>query len=477
MDRMSATPELWPDQDPAEETLTVPQVGQRLEQSLAAAFPEPFWMVGEASGLARARGGRGSHWYFNLVDDQAEGKSRASLSVIMWRSTVSKLFGSHGRLTKCLDPTDGVVLRVLVKPNWYAPRGQVSFVIDDVDPEFTLGNLDRERRELLARLTAEGANTWNKARELAAVPLDLGLITSRDSAAHHDVVETLSAAGIGFRVSFCDARTQGAETSSSVCAALATLGRLPLDAILLVRGGGSRLDLSWFDKEDIARAIAGCPLPVLTGIGHEIDTSVADAVAHTDFKTPTAAAEFAVARARDASARSEEAWARIRQHAADDLQAAHTDLADTARSLVRLSRTNLSEGAAWVSESAHRVAARADARLSAAGDGLARAQARLVGGAHIEQLGRLENGLLADGERLSSRAERILERCQDALEAAAGRVRLLDPQRVLQRGFSWLRRGDGSLLKDAATVCSGEPLTAVLRDGELPLRHDPDPRG
>lgn len=475
---MSASPDLWPDQeppdqDPIEETLTVPQVGQRLERSLASAFPEPFWMVGEASGLARARGGRGSHWYFTLVDDQGEGARRASLSVIMWRSTVSKLFGSQGRLIQRLDPTDGVVLRVLVKPNWYAPRGQVSFVIEDVDPEFTLGNLDRERRELLAQLTTEGATTWNKGRELCDVPLDLGLVTSAGSAAHHDVVETLTSAGIGFRITFCDARTQGAETNASVCNALSTLGRLPLDAILLVRGGGSRLDLSWFDKEPIARAIAGCPLPVLTGIGHEIDTSVADAVAHTDFKTPTAAAEFAVARARDAAVGSEDAWRRIQQHAESDLGGAHDRLNETARNLVRLSRTTLTEGAAWVSESAHRVASRADARLSAASDGLARAHARLVGGAHIEQLARLENGLHADCERLASRAERIIERSEDALLAAEGRARLLDPQRVLQRGFSWLRRSDGSLLMDAAAVQSGEPLVAVLRDGELPLRHDP----
>ncbi|MFT7462587.1 MAG: exodeoxyribonuclease VII large subunit [Pseudohongiellaceae bacterium] len=473
---MSATPDLWPDQDSTEETLTVPQVGQRLERSLATAFPEPFWMVGEASGLGRARGGRGSHWYFTLVDDQGEGARRASLSVIMWRSTVSKLFGSGGRLTNRLDPTDGVVLRVLVKPNWYGPRGQISFVIEDVDPEFTLGNLDRERRELLAQLTADGATTWNKAQRLPTVPLDLGLITSEGSAAHHDVVQTLTNAGIGFRITFCDARTQGAETCASVCNALATLSRMPLDAIMLVRGGGSRLDLSWFDKEEIARAIAGCPLPVLTGIGHEIDTSVADAVAHTDFKTPTAAAEFAVARARDASVRSEDAWARIQQQSEAALLSAHDQLGDTARALVSLSRASLTEGSAWVSECAHRVAARADTQLSAAGDGLARAQARLVGGSHIELLARLENRLVSDGERLASRAERILERAEDALSAAEGRARLLDPERVLQRGFSWLRRADGSLLKDAADVVNGEPLVAVLRDGELPLVHDGERR-
>jgi exodeoxyribonuclease VII large subunit len=367
-----------------------------------------------------------------------------------------------------------VVLRVLVKPNWYAPRGQISFVIEDVDPEFTLGNLDRERRELLARLTAEGALTWNKAHALAELPLELGLITSEGSAAHHDVMETLNAAGVGFRIAFCDARTQGAEASPSVCAALATLGRLPLDAILLVRGGGSRLDLSWFDKEDIVRAIAGCRIPVLTGIGHEIDLSVADAVAHTEFKTPTAAAEFLVTRARDAAARSEDAWARIAQHAVNDLDHQQTRLDDSARDLARLSSVALTEAAAWVGDCANRMALRADEQLVAAADGLAGARARLVGGAHIERLGRLETALATDRDRLASRAMRILERQEDALIAAEARARLLDPQRVLQRGYAWLRRADGTLLKDAGAAIAGEALVAVLRDGELRLRHDPD---
>jgi len=474
MTRMSSASDLWPDEEPAVETLTVPQVGERLQRSIEEAFPEPFWMVGEASGLARYREGRDTHWYFNLVDDQAEGDRRASLSVIMWRSTVSKLFGSRGRLKDLLDPTDGVVLRVLVKPNWYAPRGQISFVIEDVDPEFTLGNLDRERREVLARLTADGAIGWNKAHVLPEVPLELGLITSEGSAAHHDVMETLSSSGLGFRIAFCDARTQGAEASPSICAALFTLGRLPLDAILLVRGGGSRLDLSWFDKEDIARAVAGCPRPVLTGIGHEIDLSVADAVAHTEFKTPTATAEFLVARARDAAGRSEDAWARISQHAQTSLELMQSRLDEAARDLSRSSRAVLRDATAWVGECAHRMAVRADEQLAAAADGLSGARARLVGGAHMERLSRLEATLATDGARLASRALRILERQEDSLVAAEIRARLLDPLRVLQRGYAWLRRADGTLLKDAGAAAAGEALVAVMRDGELPLRHDPD---
>lgn len=485
--RMSSAQDAWPDAWPGDEdpdqapgpgegpagepTLTVPQLGERLTRLLDQAFPRPFWLVGEASGLSRAQGGRAGHWYFSLVDDQAEGARRASVDVIMWRGTVSRLFGPRGRLRRDLDPADGVVLRVLVKPNYYAPRGQVSFVIEDVDPEFTMGSLDRERREVLARLTADGSTERNGALPLEPVPLSLGLVTSEGSAAHHDVLETLEGAGIGFSIVFCDARTQGPDTTPSVRAALADLGRRDLDAILLVRGGGSRLDLSWFDKEPVARAIAACPVPVLTGIGHEIDSSVADAVAHTAFKTPTAAAEFVVASAREARQASEETWQRLLDLSARSLRTGDEQLTASARALVQVTRAGLVDGAAHLERTSRRVAALAEASLTAAQEGLARARSRLATGSHITRLARLEQDLAVDGRLLAERARRSLDARAAELEAAEQRARLLDPVRTLARGYAMLRRADGSLLLDAAAVRPGERLEAQLRDGRLPLRH------
>src|SRR6187401_1660991 len=122
---------------------------------------------------------------------------------------------------------------------------------------------------------------------------------------------------------------QGEDTSRTVRAALLAVAAQGLDCILLVRGGGSRIDLSWFDREDIARAIADCPVPVLTGIGHEIDTSVADLMAHRSFKTPTALAEFLVQAARLARDHAEDCWARALELAQRQLAESGDTLLDT----------------------------------------------------------------------------------------------------------------------------------------------------
>jgi exodeoxyribonuclease VII large subunit len=460
-----------PPDEPADATLSVPQVAARLKAILEREFPEPFWLAGEVSGLSRGGRGASGHWYFKLVDDQPEDAGRrASLDVILWRTQVARLFGPRGKLAGVLVPEDGIVLRVRVKPDWYAPGGRLSFVIDDVDPDFTLGNLDRQRRELVARLEAEGATRRNKEVSLADVPLRLGLITAEGSAAWNDVLHTLQASGIGFRVACCDARMQGEATGQAVCAALATLAAARPDAILLVRGGGSRLDLSWFDREDIARAVAYCPVPVLTGIGHEIDTSVADLVAHRAFKTPTAVAEFLAERAREARRQVEDAWAGIVEHAGQALAGEQDGLLDTARRLRLSALGALDAGAAALRETSQRLRATCEAGLAAAGEALAELRVRLVHGRHMERLAGLRVRLDGDVARLTAGARARLDAEAALLERAAERARLLDPRGVLARGFAWLRRPDGRLVKDARALSPGETLTAVLRDGELDAR-------
>jgi exodeoxyribonuclease VII large subunit len=438
---------------------------------LGREFPEPFWLVGEVSGLSRGGRGANGHWYFTLADDQpADAGRRASLSVILWRTQVARLFGPRGRLAGVLAPEDGIVLRVRVRPDWYAPSGRLSFLIDDVDPEFTLGNLDRQRRELVGKLEAEGATEWNKAVPLPEVPLHLGLITAEGSAAWHDVMNTLQASGIGFRVSTCDARMQGESTGPAVRAALAALAALRPDVILLVRGGGSRLDLSWFDREDIARAIAHCEVPVLTGIGHEIDRSVADLVAHRAFKTPTAVAEFVCEQAREARRRTEEVWAELLRLAGETLASEQDALLDTARRLRVASLGAVEVGASALRETSSRLRAACEAGLATAGEALVELRARLVRGRHLERLAEFAARLDAGAARLLAGARGRLDRHGAALDRAADRARLLDPRGVLARGFAWLRRADGSLLKDAAAAVAGEDFSIVLRDGELDAR-------
>lgn len=473
--------------------LSVREVGESIQDLLAAGFPQPFWLVGEALQLERTfrRAGVQGHWYFDLLDEQGSGNDRPSLAVKMWKSTVQQLFGRGGRLAQRIEPVDGVVLKVLVRPDFYLPRGQLSFTILDIDPAFTEGNLERARRELLERLTAEGALERNGRLELPDVPLRIGLVTSKGSAAHHDVMQTLAGSGLGFSVVLCDARTQGVATGPMVSAGLRAVVRAGVDCVLLVRGGGSRHDLSGFDREDVARAVCACPVPVLTGIGHEIDTSVADVAAHTAFKTPTAAAEFLVQRVRDGAAVVEDAWRAIRDCGELLLDDGARRLGDQALLLRHAADAALETSSAALAERRHALAIGASNVLGEAREHLVEARSRLLRGPfaerlqrHGERLGgaardlarqetrlaRLDGELRDAGRRLGVHAGRRLQRAEAALDAIEQRARLLDPTRVLARGYAWLQRGDGTILMDAAAARVGEPLTAVLRDGKLSVR-------
>ena len=168
--------------------------------------------------------------------------------------------------------------------------------IHDVDPNFGEAQIDRNRRQILERLKADQILERNKAVTLPAAVLRIGLITADNSAALNDFTKTLGACSFAFTIIVASASMQGERMEEQVLAALRDLIRLGVHAICLVRGGGSQVDLAWFDNERIARAIAASPIPVWVGIGHEIDFVVLDSVAHTSFKTPTAVAEELVRR-------------------------------------------------------------------------------------------------------------------------------------------------------------------------------------
>jgi len=451
---------------PQAEALTVPQVVTAVKAALARAFPQSVWVVGETVQVQRRPNG---HVFLDLVDHEAgDGGRRATLKLKMWASTVRTLFSARGRL-RDLQLVDSLVVRVRLKPDFWGEGGQLSFIVEDIDPDYTLGRLDRQRRELLERLHAEGADRWNKERPLPGVPLVLGLITSLESAAFNDVLRTLRDAGVGFRILCCDARMQGEDTAPMVRAALVTLAARRPDCILLVRGGGSRTDLMWFDREDIARAIAACPVPVLTGIGHEIDTSVADAVAHRAFKTPTALAEFLAQMAFEARRRTEETWARALDLASSRLEDERAQLLDACRGLRRGATDRVRDETQRLLLAGRGLRAGTDRGLAAAGERLTEARALLRGGPHVERLAAQAAHQAQAGPRLQRAALAVLQGRAAALDTAEARGRALDPAAVLRRGYAWLRRPDGSLLKDAAAARAGEPLTAVLRDGELDL--------
>ena len=206
---------------------------------------------------------------------------------------------------------DGMEIRIAGKLAWWAPRGRIQLRMATIDPTYTLGRLGEDRDRLLAALRSERLLDRNRSVPMPVLPLRIGLVTSLGSAAHADFRHELERSGIGFRILEADARTQGLDAGRSIAVAIARLAAHGADVVAVVRGGGSRTDLAPFDGEVIARAIALAAVPVVTGIGHEVDRSIADEVAHQSFKTPTACAAGLVLLAASAIERSEVLWAAI----------------------------------------------------------------------------------------------------------------------------------------------------------------------
>jgi exodeoxyribonuclease VII large subunit len=328
-----------------EVTLSVSQYIGVMNEVLKASQGPGVWVQGEIEGL----NSRGKHTYFNIVE-RGDGGS-AALNVAIWEFNMRKmrpLMEQHR-----LELANGIKVRLFGSGDLYPERGSFSFKASKIDPRFTLGDLAGLRDEVIQRLKKAGLYDANRRVPLPLVPMKLAIVTSVGSAAHADTLHELTESGIGFDIRVVDARVQGDDAVSSLVSGLKTADSIDdVEVILLVRGGGSRTDLLAFDSEVVATAIAGCRKPVFTGIGHEIDVSIADEVASKAFKTPTACAAQVVEMVRAFIDNTEHVWSQIATQSFAQLQNAEHELLRTSerllqrpREVIRLAEQHLSHAA------------------------------------------------------------------------------------------------------------------------------------
>ena len=432
-----------PYDDPANPTYSVGELADAINAQLRRGFGEGVWVRGEIQGWSE----RGSHAYFNLVEETPSGK--AVLPVQFFanvRLKLRPLLHKHR-----LRLGDGMTVRIFGHLDYYAAGGRLGLKMSGIDPRFTLGELAMARDEVVRRLVASGRFDANRRHVLSPVPLRIGVVTSVGSAAWHDFHDELVRSGLGFEVALVDTRVQGDQAVTMVAASIRTLGRRGgLDAIVVIRGGGARNELATFDAEPIALAIADAPVPVLTGLGHEIDRSVADEVAHTALKTPTACAGELVERVRAYGGRCERAWEAI-------VVAARRDLRGTADALT---------------DRAHRIARRTHAAVERADERLATRAARLRGAA-VRPLEAAAAHLDRSAAQLTARPRRVLDGEERHLASLSARVAMLDPAAQLARGWSITRGPDGRVVRRAADVPPGTLLRTQLADGTVASRVEP----
>ncbi|MCA1721084.1 MAG: exodeoxyribonuclease VII large subunit, partial [Actinobacteria bacterium] len=316
-------------------TFGVAELNHEVARTIGEAFPTDVWVRGEVSD-AKYRGG---HLYFELLERSDGAHRPARLRVCLFRYHRERIEFQLARAG--VEFADGVALRVRGRIDYWADGNQLNLKMTGIDPAFTLGKLAADRDRVLRALQADGLLDRNRSLPLPLVPLTVGLVSARGSAAYEDVVYVLEASGIGFRVLAADARVQGDASEATVVHALRAVASRGADVIILARGGGSRSDLAWFDREPIARAVATAPVPVLTGIGHETDTAVADRVAYASYTTPTACAAAIVARVADFLAGVDRSWQTISDRATRRTASEHETLRRHAARLERATSTLL----------------------------------------------------------------------------------------------------------------------------------------
>ena len=461
---MSTDPLIDLSSDPEREVMTVRQINEEISAAVERAFPQVVWVRGEVQRLPQDAAHR-THVYFELHETGGSGAAeyQISTSLMGWDR---QRFGL-GRYLDGTDPDFQIANKMEVclecKVDFYAKFGKMSLKVVGVDKNFALGRLEARRREILAYLQQEGLLEKNAGVPLPELPLCIGLITSPGSAAERDFMTGLEASPWAFRVQLRGARMQGEQLQPEVIRALAGHVSAGVDVVVITRGGGSRADLSWFDQRDLATAIAECPLPVITAIGHEVDTSIADLVAHHACKTPTAAAEFLVEKVDGVSARLESATERL-VSAAEDLLAVSRDRIDQTERLGRSAEGICLRARVRYQSTAGRVQDRVSRSLAAGRGVLAELRTRMVTAAVTRTAGaRRDQAALAG--RLVREALRSVVVQGARLEGLATQSRLMDPVHLLARGFTITLDEQGRAVTKAASLAAGDLIGTRFSDG------------
>jgi exodeoxyribonuclease VII large subunit len=411
---------------------------------LTAGFPRAVWVSGELQGYDRNKGK--AHAFFDLVEkDENSHELKAKAGLVIWANTRPKIEALLRKSENAFELKDDIEVKFLCRVDFYPGFGQVRLIVENIDPVHTLGKIAQDRQKLIAELTKSGVLERNKKLALSPVPLRIGLITSFDSAAYNDFMDEIAKSGYGFEVHIFKAVMQGKNCAPSVCAGLQVFNAMDgLDAVVITRGGGSIAELACFDSKDIALALAASRYPVITGIGHEINTSVTDLAAHTLAKTPTATAQFLVARVRDFVTALDEG---------------HTHLKDAARLALEGNRTCLKDAALDLQTALARL-------MTARHECHARVSQRIAA-APLRSLADARSGLVRSKDLFNKTIQLRLHACATKIGHHQKLIEMASPRNVLKRGFSITRGGDGKVLRSIKGVQTGQEVCTEFLDGQI----------
>ena len=429
----------------AKDYLELAELLARVKEGVEDAFPGRYWVKAEIGSWSPKANG---HCYLTLTQSD-RGKPVADIRAMIWKWNFPQLKAFFEQESgQPLQAGITVLVRVQVS---FSEMFGMSLFIDDIDPAFTVGEQALAKKRAIEKLTAGGYLEMQQELAIPRLPYRLAVITSKTAAGYGDFRRHLleNEAGYAFRLDLYEALMQGEQAPASIIAALLEAQEEAYDAILILRGGGSETDLLCFDDFNLAIAIATCPVPVVTAIGHDKDVHIADMVAHESVKTPTALADLFL----------------------DALAAAE----DAARDLVRR-----------IAQAAMRLAGAQELRLESLDSAIHRAIRGRVAALEVQlqrSIGRITKGLTQKYSDVARLRDTAVHRIQFAAQARIGsevsRVALKeavitgsDPRKILGLGYVLVTGKDNKILKTVDRVAVGDRIGVRFNDGSLTAKVD-----
>ena len=423
------------------ESISLLEYNNRIKGLLYDPTVQSCWVTAETSDLRVSRG----HCYLELLQKNDAGVTIARLGAVIWASTFAQL-NYHFQQVTGKPLASNMKVMVKLSANFHEQYG-LKAIINDINAEFTLGDMERIRREIIAKLTAEGIIDMNRQLDWGPAPQRIAVISARGAAGYGDFLNQLhnNDHGLKFYTCLFEAVMQGANCVPSVIAALDRIAAVEdmFDCVVIIRGGGSTSDLNSFDNYDLGANIAQFPLPIITGIGHDRDVTIPDMVSKLHVKTPTAAASFLV---------------QCGKAQLDRLSQLTEAIAVISREAIAHSREQLAYYGNFIPLTAQKLVETSRLKLK----NLAQALPLVLNS-------RLDNervGLHHKREAMKQAVTSRIDREKLRLEALGDKLTLLSPQNTLNRGYS-LTTVNGHVITSATSVAPGDRIVTALKDGSI----------
>ncbi len=439
-----------------------------IKDSLYLALPDMYWVIAEISEVKENYNG---HCYLELIEKHPDDVNiRARARAVIWSSRYRflKAFfeNSTGESLK-----EGMKIMVRVKIEYHEIYG-LSLVINDIDPAFTIGDMAIRRQQIIRRLEEEGVISMNRELEIPLVPQRIAIISSYSAAGYTDFINHLKSnnSGYVFYTALFDTPVQGKETETGVIKSLEKIaGHIDkFDLVVIIRGGGSQTDLSWFDSYAIAYYITQFPIPVLTGIGHDKDLSVTDIVANISLKTPTAVADFLIERMSEADNLITELGDAISHQVKTLIEETKRRIEITMLRLAPVTRIMISDFRELLSSVVIEMTSTGKNFLSKANSIPENQKNRIISGSQSLVM-KKETLLRHKKELLGTVARNNLAAIQSRLTGYDNTLKILDPENVLKRGYT-ITSIKGKIIKKGKSLKKDDVIDTRFSDGTVSSR-------